>query len=192
MIETVLKMAIADSMEGVTPSDIYNFMVTDASTTTRRTLRNLHALVNQSQSTPDEPATPRLRSNPRPLATGDAISTSYTIQVTTSIPYTTLSAQLSSAVETGAFNEQLHTHALEQGVPVLANATSAAVETVEVTDSGSDSGSSSADGTIIGAATAGGLIFVLIVLLIVYYLRGRPVSGGYNKLVRTVISTLVL
>lgn len=180
MAEIVLKLAIADSMTGVTSNDIYDLIVTAVGASANRKLQDT-PLAGNGNSTAAEAVSLNLRSNPRPLATSDAIKTSYRVQVLfTGLTYADLSAQLVNAVSSGAFSSQLQVRAAEQGVPVLANATSSSVQTLEVIPNDDDSGGTSSSDSlpmIIGLA-AGGFFILLVALVLFFFKCGRPASGN--------------
>lgn len=189
--ENVLKMSIADSMEGITTNDIYNLVVT-AGVTTAVAVRDSQSVAH-SHAVADFVAR-NLRSNPRPLATGDTINLAYTVQVMfNGLTYIDLSTQLINAVEGGAFNDHLHTHAVAQEVPVLVTAFSSAVTTEQVStvdtnsDGGNSDGKSSTLPIIIGAVV-GGVCLVLAAIFAWVFLC-LPLNTGTYAIVKTFVSS---
>jgi hypothetical protein len=149
--ELALMVSIASCMDGVSPTDIINLVVTAGS---RRRLRNHHDIELMS-----------------------SVAAAYTVSVTSStLSYSTLSSQLKTNVESGVFDTNLHNAATAYGATGLSSATSTTVATVNETPS-----SSSSSHSLSGGAIAGIVISIVVCIGLigggVYYFMITPQGG---------------
>lgn len=133
-------------MVGINPEDITDLVVTPPA----RRLRSIDVESNSNVSS--------------------AILTSYVVRTSNaSLTYTSLSAQLVNAVNSGTFNTILSTNAQASGATALEGCTSSPVVTVPI-DTSSSSGSSNtlSDGAIAGIVI-GAVVGVGLIAAVVYY-----------------------
>ncbi len=142
LYSSTLKLAISSTMQGMTASSIANLVVTaESSEGTARTTAE------------------SLRTIRRALQESTAVSLAYTVAGTSRYSTSDLADQLQAALVSGAFDDSLHTIALQNGAVGLFNATSNSA-TTDI-DEGSDSTTWST-GAIVGIVV-GCVTFVVIV-----------------------------
>jgi hypothetical protein len=102
--------------------------------------------------------------------TSAAILTSYVVRTSnTSLSYSSLSAQLVNAVNTGTFNTILSTNAQVSGATALEGCTSSPVTTVPIDTSSSSDSADSLSGGAIAGIVIGVVVGVALIAAVIYY-----------------------
>lgn len=159
----ILEETIADCMTGINPQDITNFVVSSFSSSSlsasSRRLRSFFSIETTVTAT-----------------NNNAIQTSYVVQSSdSSLTYASVSAQLTSAIDNGVFNDILNSNAQTAGATALEGCTSSVVTTVPI-----DNNTSSSSTTLSGGAIAGIVIGIVVGLGVLFAIGYYYFGGGIS------------